>query len=127
MSSNSITLVRSLRRVLATAIIGTLSLGFSGATLADGNSDVRQLTVKYGDLNVSNADGARQLYKRIAAAAWKVCAPPDSSLGYMSETQRCIHKAIADAVTAVNQPALYAAYNEKNKTPLPTNLFAQGH
>ena len=91
-----------------------------------GNSDVRQLTVKYGDLNITNADGARQLYKRIATAAWKVCAPPDSSLSFMSETDRCVHKAITDAVKAVNQPALYAAYNEKNRTPLPTNLLAQG-
>src|SRR5215469_13680312 len=105
----SSTLVRNLRRVLATAIIGTVSLGFSGASLAGGNSDVRQLTVKYGDLNVTNADGARQLYKRISTAAWKVCAPPDASISYMSETERCVHKAIADAVQAVNQPALYAA------------------
>ena len=122
----TMTLARGLRRVVATAIIGGLSLGFSGASLADGNSDVRQLTVKYGDLNVTNPDGARQLYKRISAAAWKVCAPPDSSMAYMSETERCVHKAIADAVTAVNQPALFAAYNEKNKTPLPTSLLAQG-
>jgi UrcA family protein len=122
----TITLARGLRRVVVTAIIGSVSLAFSGASLAGGNSDVRQLTVKYGDLNITNPDGARQLYKRISTAAWKVCAPPDSSMTYMSETERCVHKAIADAVTSVNSPALYAAYNEKNKTPLPTNLLAQG-
>jgi UrcA family protein len=126
MSSMTTTLVGNLRRFVATAILGSLSLGFSGASLADGSSDVRQLTVKYGDLNITNPDGARALYKRISTAAWKVCAPPDGSMRYISETEKCVHKSIADAVTAVNQPALYAAYNEKNKTPLATNLLAQG-
>jgi len=126
MSSMTINAVRNLRHFVATVIVGSLALGFSSASFAGDGTDVRQLTVKYGDLNISNADGARALYKRITAAAWKVCAPPDSTLTYMSETEKCVHKAIADAVTTVNQPALFAAYNEKHRTPLPSNLLAQG-
>jgi UrcA family protein len=126
MSTITTMIVRNLRRVVATAIVGSLSVGFSGTSLADGSGDVRQTTVKYGDLNIGNADGARALYKRIEAAARRVCAPPDNSLAYMSETDKCIHKSIADAVTTVNQPLLYAAYNEKNKTPLPSTMLAQG-
>ena len=31
----------------------------------------------------------------------------------------CVHKAIADAVTKVNQPELFAIYNSKNHEPRP--------
>ena len=38
---------------------------------------------------------------------------------------RCVHDAIANAVTKINQPALSAVYHAKNKTSVPSNLVSQ--
>jgi len=36
----------------------------------------------------------------------------------------CVHKAIMDAVITVDQPALFAEYRAKNRSPLPVMLAA---
>jgi hypothetical protein len=36
----------------------------------------------------------------------------------------CVHKAIADAVAKVDQPALFAVYNAHNGQPTPIVLAA---
>lgn len=116
------------RRFVVTAIAGALALGFAMTSSADQSHDVRQVTVKFADLNISNPEGAAALYGRIRAAASRVCAPDQySSFPFRSRTDDCIHKAIADAVTKVNQSALYAVYNQHNKTPLPATLLSQRH
>jgi hypothetical protein len=64
------------------------------------------------------------LYARINAAAESAC----SFYWFTSDADqnRCVHDAIANAVMKVNQPALFAVYNAKNKTSLPTTLLSQG-
>jgi hypothetical protein len=63
------------------------------------------------------------LYARIQLAAQSVC----SFYVFKSDAAEngCINDAIASAVSKVNQPALFAVYNAKNKTPLPTALVSQ--
>ena len=65
---NRMTTSTQLRRLIATAILGALASGFAGVSAAD-DSDVRSKTVKYGDLNLSNPQGAAALYGRIVQAA----------------------------------------------------------
>ena len=39
-----------LRHSIASAIVGTLAFGFTAPSLATDSSDVRKITVKFGDL-----------------------------------------------------------------------------
>ncbi len=79
--------------------------------------------MKYADLNVSSPAGAAALYARINAAANGVCRTLDGrDLASKTHFNRCVHKAIADAVTRVDQPALYSIYDAKNSTQKPITL-----
>ena len=112
-----------LRGLIATAMLGALAATFSAVSAADINSKPSSQTVKFADLNISSPLGAAVLYARIRSAAQSVC----SFYIFKSDTAEngCINNAIASAVTKINQPALFAVYNAKNKTPLPTALVSQ--
>lgn len=122
---NTITTSSPLRSLIAAAIFSALASGFSAVSAAADSSDAPQVVVKYGDLNVSNPQGAAALYGRIRRAAESVCPRFErSDLASMARMDACVHKAIADAVITVNQPALFAEYNAKNRVPLPIMLAA---
>jgi UrcA family protein len=110
-----------LRGLIATAIFGALASSFSAISAADPSSV--SIKVKFADLNMSSPSGALVLYERIRAAALGACSY------YWFETNadegRCVHDAIANAVTKVNQPALSAVYNTKYKTSVPSTLVSQ--
>jgi hypothetical protein len=62
---------------------------------------------------------------RIAKAPKSVCILVGSPSNFGSRDDRCVHKAIADAVTKVNQKELYSVYNQHNTPPLTPTLLAQ--
>ncbi|MBV8784088.1 MAG: UrcA family protein [Gammaproteobacteria bacterium] len=101
-----------IRTAIAAALVVTLAAGFAHPA---GAEEVAKITVKFGDLNVSSPDGAATLYTRIRQAAQTVCHQADP----LWNTRSCIDKAIADAVTKVNQPALFTVYNGHYKPSLP--------
>jgi UrcA family protein len=115
-----------LSRLITTAIFGALALSGSAASIAADTSEAPQVIVKFGDLNLSNPQGAAKLYSRITTAAYEVCKSFDVNrdLGSRARLTDCLHKAIADAVTKVGQPELIAIYNAKNHQPLPTIVVA---
>jgi UrcA family protein len=123
-SMTTMTTSLSFRSALATAIFGALTCSVATVCTA-AETDPLQTTVKYADLNVSNLQGAAALYARIQRAARQVCLPLDgrdlSSKAWMGA---CVHKAIADAVAKVGQPALFAAYNAHYGQPKPIVLAA---
>jgi UrcA family protein len=113
-----------LPRLFTTAIFSALALGSAAASVAAGDS-APQVVVKFGDLNLSNAQGAAELYNRIAAAGKEVCRSLDSrDLATRARLDACVHKAIADAVTMVDRPELFAIYNAKTHQPRPIVLAA---
>jgi UrcA family protein len=120
---NTLTTSTGFRSLIATAIFGALASSFSAVCAADASSEPTSVNVKFADLNISSPAGARVLYGRIRAAAENACSY------YWFETDadqiRCVHDAIANAVTKVNRPALFAVYNANNKKPLPTALLSQ--
>jgi UrcA family protein len=120
---NTSTTCTGLRGLIAAAIFGALAYSFSPVSAADASSESTSLKVKSSDLNISSPAGARVLYDRIRAAAESACSY------YWFERDadqvRCIHDAIANAVTKVNLPTLFAVYNARNKTRLPTALVSQ--
>jgi len=84
------------------------------------------MIVKYGDLNLSTPQAATVLYGRIRVAAERVCRAFDGrDLAFKMYEGACVKKAIEDAVTKVHQPALFAIYNAKHGTLLPSTLVSQ--
>jgi UrcA family protein len=110
-----------LRGLVASAIFVILAPSLSIVSAADPGSASR--TVHFADLNISNPSGAHVLYMRILAAAQVVCSY--HSFATDADKASCVRDAIADAVTRIDQPALSAVYNAKNKTPMPSSLVSQ--
>jgi UrcA family protein len=124
---NTMTTSKSLRGFIASAIVGVLATGVATVSTAAEGSEFLQTTVKYGDLNVSTSQGAAALYNRIRVAADGVCWPLEhGDIWSKMNVAACVHKAIAGAVTSVDQPALTAVYNAKYGQPLPIMIAAQG-
>jgi UrcA family protein len=113
-----------LRRLVATAILGAFAAGFAGLSTAADTIVQKSVTVKYGDLNLSNPKGASALYSRIVSAAHEVCDMPED-FRYMSRALACRDKAIKEAVTKIGNPGLIAVYNSKNREPLPATVAAR--
>ena len=117
----------NLPRLITTAIFGAIALSCGAISIAADQSDVPQAVVKFGDLNLSNRQGAATLYSRIVAAAGEVCNSFNidyRDLRSRARLHACVHKAIADAVTRVGQPELFAIYNAKNHQPRPITVAA---
>jgi UrcA family protein len=122
---NTVTTSIKLRGLIAGAIIGVVASSFAAECIAAETGDVLQVVVHYADLNVSSPRGAAALYARIRRAADTVCPAFNlSNLESKARNDACVHKAIADAVTIVNEPALFAQYNVNNRSPLPVMVAA---
>jgi len=120
---NTLTVATGLRGLIAAAVFGALASSLSAVCAADGAPKPVSLTVKFSDLNISKPPGAAVLYARITAAAQNAC----SYYWFKSDADqnRCVNGAIANAVTKIDQPALFAVYNAKNKTAPSTALVSQ--
>ena len=107
--------------LFAMAIVCSVSSSLGAVCAAADSSDLPRMTVKFGDLNLSNPEGATTLYRRITAAARQVCKSYDIGRGNFvlpGSANPCVRKAIADAVTKVGHPSLLAIYNAKHPRPL---------
>jgi len=88
---------------------GFVSLGgaaIGGSALASEPAAASTVTypVRYSDLDVSTAKGAKTLYLRIRFAAETLCE--SAATWGKKEGQACVTKAINDAVAGVNAPLL---------------------
>jgi UrcA family protein len=123
---NYLTASPGLRGLTATAIFGALAASFSAgsaaAPIAADTSSV-SITVKFADLNISKPSGARVLYRRIRTAALDAC----SYYWFKSDADaaRCVHDAIASAVTKINRPELSAVFDANYQTSVPSTLLSQ--
>jgi UrcA family protein len=110
-----------LRVLIATGIFAALASSFCHISAADPSS--ASVTVKYADLNIASASGARVLYERIRTAAQSAC----NYFWFKTDADeaRCLQNTIAKAVTQVNQPAVSAVYDAKYKIPAPSTLVSQ--
>ncbi len=108
-----------LRNLIATAAFSALAPGFSAVAAAADSPHTPTAIVKYGDLNVSTAEGATKLYGRIRSAAAHVCSSFDRPLDLNSQALKadCIGQAIANGVAAVNEPALFMVYKANGGMP----------
>jgi UrcA family protein len=105
------------KHVLAVAAglaVGIFNVATSvAATPSDG--DVRQVVVRYADLNLATPEGAARLHQRIVAAAKRVC--PDAHIRNLyaaAQAHECQADAIRHAVNDVNNVRLSAIYAAKS-------------
>jgi UrcA family protein len=94
------------RSVLALSTLLAL-LGSSATTLAAPSrvGEIATKVVSFKDLDLSTAEGAQTLYKRITVAARIVCR--DAGL----ETRDCRARAVEDAVRGVGRPLLSSVHS----------------
>lgn len=112
---NTMTPATAFRRLITTAILSALALSFAGVCTAADTTDAPHTIVKFGDLAVSTPLGATALYARLRVAAEQVCPPVRGrDLASKARANACVRKAIKDAVTSIDQPALFAVYDAKN-------------
>jgi UrcA family protein len=98
-------------------LMGCLIAGSVGAAQAATSTDaVPTVVVRYGDLDLSSAEGARVLYQRISVAARQVCPLEYSrAVSQIGKNRACREAAIERAVNAVNNPQLVAMRSEHVK------------
>jgi UrcA family protein len=73
-----------------------------------------QVSVYYGDLDLSHQAGAQKLIDRLEAAASKVCGgmPDIRDLTRFQMYRACSKQALDNAVASVDQPVVSALYGE---------------
>jgi UrcA family protein len=98
---------------LAGCVLATTVSVAGAATPA---ADVPSVVVSYGDLNLSNEQGTRALYRRIVAAARQVCPVQITrELSSVAASNACQADAIARAVRELNNPQLAAVHAARSK------------
>ena len=86
----------------------TMSL-FANARAADDSEDARSVTLQYLSQDLETPQGASILYRRIRAAATRVCSPLESrALDRKALWDQCFNNAVANAVAAVHSETLSA-------------------
>ena len=92
----------------AAMCVGFLLAGSLGvAQAATPNDEAPSLVVRYGDLDLSTAAGARTLYRRLSTAAHQVCPFEDSKApAQMAYNNTCRAEAVARALHDINSPQL---------------------
>jgi UrcA family protein len=123
------TMNTSTRLILAATIFAALTCSTASVSFASDTPDPLQVKVKYDDLNASSNSGAITLYNRIRVAADTVCQPlhPHNVADLAGRTifAACVQKAMSNAISDVNEPALFTIANAKTGTSKPV-LLASG-
>ena len=109
------------RKALRFLAISALALTFSGVgttSRASGTEDtVPAVKVSFTDLDLSQMDGAKKLYRRLDFAARKVCVATepssDADLLRLQRWRICTRNAVSRAVVKIDRTALTAYYLEK--------------
>jgi UrcA family protein len=83
---------------------------------ASAEEGIARIVVRYGDLNLASAEGARALHRRIVNAARRVCGGDSArELRLQREAAQCRKLAIARAVRDVGNAPLAAAHEARRR------------
>lgn len=97
-----------MRKLPVWVVFAAVAASPIAATRAQSNDTRRSETVRCGDLDLNNRNGAVTLFRRLHTAAAEGCAEPAGGTGYADEPlyQRCLDHALT--VSRVDQPAVTA-------------------
>jgi UrcA family protein len=115
----------SVNNVCGAAIVMALSWLVPVDATADQPAQIRSVVVKFGDLDLSGADGASALYQRFKHAAREVCKRPDGGLGDPGVFLHCYHDGLARAVRDLGNARVTAQYNEEHHDSPPVTVTAK--
>ncbi len=103
------TSIQNTARAAVFALCGAITLCTLHMTASAADQGLRSEKVTYADLDISKPAGAQVLYKRIMAAAHRVCEINQfKTLALAHRTSTCADHAIDNAVRDVGSPALSA-------------------
>ena len=97
----TIILPKTSRCTLAAGIVGACALGFAAMAVANDELGTPKASIRYGDLNLATAQGAKVLYERIIMASYSVCRSSSRDENDNADPfalEACRKKIIADAV-----------------------------
>jgi UrcA family protein len=99
----------------------------AAATAAPWTPEPATLTVHFEDLNLDHAAGVAMLYRRISAAATRVCGEPQptGSRIIAPSWRRCVTQAIEQAVATLDRPALTSYYHLHSRPSQPVTAVAR--
>jgi UrcA family protein len=109
------------RRILVAGIVSACAMSLATMAVAADDPSAPKVNIRYGDLNLATSQGAKTLYERLISASYAVCETYGRDANDNADPlglQKCRNKVIADAVTKVGKPMLFAVYNERNRKPM---------
>lgn len=88
------------------------AIALSAPAAADAQTQARSGTVKYADLDLSSAAGARSMIQRIQSKARGLCSPEPATNHWAEykDYRRCLTDAESGAVHRLNAPVVTAFY-----------------
>src|SRR5262245_11207313 len=91
--------VRFARTVVVALVANAVGASVSYAEVPSPDDAIPQVSVNYSDLNLATEEGSRALYRRLVAAAERVCPSRGiaAELRYNRDVQRCISDTVAQA------------------------------
>jgi len=100
-----------MNRTLITSIAAVIAFG-GVATAQPAQTNVQQVSVSYGDLNLSREEGAQILVGRIQAAAETICGerPYLRDLTGWALYRSCVKHATDRAVASIHEPVVARVY-----------------
>jgi UrcA family protein len=100
--------------LLLGSIAGIMAAG--GASAARLDSDAPSVVVKYSAQSLATDDGVYALYRRITAAAKRVCPDPGThNWNLQAAVDRCRNDAIAGAIRQIDNSRLAALHAARSK------------
>ena len=109
-----------MKRLILVTVIATQCLGLPLLACADPPVSRSTVTVRFGDLNLTQSEGVVALYARLRAAAGQACSLPDElPLQRARRFRACVTEALSAAIVRVDQPALSAYHLTKVSDRVP--------
>jgi UrcA family protein len=116
------------RLACSAALVTAVALACSAFAQEQPGVSVRTVTVRFADLNISTAAGAKTLYQRIRRAARTVCGEEeDYGLGLDARRHwsSCFQSAVNGAVDKVHSPLLQAVHRRSTLAAPDTAMLSR--
>ena len=97
-------------RCLVVCALFTAGLAAHPAVAAPSVMQEESVVVHFADLNLSQPQDARRLYRRIRRAAGQACGDIPQGVLQISNYDQCVRKAVAHAVADVNATQVTKIY-----------------
>ena len=100
-------------------VAAILSAGAASARPVESQDNTKTEAVPYGDLDISQVDGAQALYARIRSAARNVCNGPPivGDFEDIAQFHQCFAGSVDQAVDEVHSPLVRSAADADNHRP----------